>query len=88
METEEDRKAKLENNAATKRLRLAMETDEERKARLEKMVATTQLRLSLGTEEERRAQKKKPYEFDLDLISKTYFFQGMSSLTLLWEPFF
>ena len=37
METEEERRARLENDAATKRLRLAMETEEERKARLEKM---------------------------------------------------
>ena len=47
METEEERRARLENDAATKRLRLAMETDEERKARLEKMVATSQLMLAL-----------------------------------------
>ena len=47
METEEERRARLENDAATKRLRLAMEMDEERKARLEKMVATTQLILVL-----------------------------------------
>ena len=47
METEEERRARLENDAATKRLRLAMETDEERKARLEKMVATTQLIFAL-----------------------------------------
>ena len=47
-------KARLENDVATKRFRLAMETDEKRKARLEKMVATTQLRLALETEEERR----------------------------------
>ena len=47
METEEERRARLENDAATKRLRLAMETDEQRKARLEKMVATAQLMLAL-----------------------------------------
>ena len=47
METEEERRARLENDAATKRLRLAMETDEERKSRLEKMVATTELMLAL-----------------------------------------
>ena len=41
----DERKAKLENDAANKRLRLAMEMDEERKARLEKMVSTTQLML-------------------------------------------
>ena len=58
METEEDRRVKLENDVATKWLRLAMETDEERKARLEKMVSTTLLRLALETEEERRAKKK------------------------------
>ena len=47
METKEKRRARLENDAATKRLRLAMETDEERKSRLEKMVATTQPMLDL-----------------------------------------
>ena len=66
VETEEERRATLENNAATKRLRLAMETDEERKARLEKTVATTQLMLALETEEERRAKKRN--EFELDFI--------------------
>ena len=59
MKTEEERRARLENDAA-------METDEERKARLEEMVATTQLRLTLETEEERRA--KKGMGFNLDLI--------------------
>ena len=47
METEEERRARLENDAATKRLRLATEMDKERKARLEKMVATTELMLAL-----------------------------------------
>ena len=47
METGEERRARLENDAATKWLRLAMEIDEERKARLEKMVATAQLMLAL-----------------------------------------
>ena len=47
METEDERRERLENDEATKRLRLAMETDEERKARLEKMVATAQLMLAL-----------------------------------------
>ena len=56
-ETKEEGRARLENDAATKWLRLAIETDEERKARLEKMVATTQFRLALETEEERRAKK-------------------------------
>ena len=43
METEDERRGRLENDEATKQLRLAMETDKERKARLEKMVATTQV---------------------------------------------
>ena len=47
METKEERRARLENDAAAKRLGLVMEKDEEKKARLEKMVATTQLMLSL-----------------------------------------
>ena len=47
METEEERRARLENDAATTWLRLAMEMDKERKARLEKMVATTELMLAL-----------------------------------------
>ena len=47
MEIDKERRARLENDAATKRLRLAMEMDEERKARLETMVATTQLMLAL-----------------------------------------
>ena len=47
METEEERRARLENDAASKRLRLAMETDEERKSTREKMVATAQLMLAL-----------------------------------------
>ena len=53
METEDER-ARLENDAATKWLKLVMETEEERKARLVKMVATTQLRLALEAEDERR----------------------------------
>ena len=55
-----------------------MEMDEEIKTRLEKKVATIQLRLALETEEEKEEQKRNG--FDLDLISKTHFFQGMSSL--------
>ena len=47
VETKEERRGRLENDAATKRLRLAMEMDKERKARLKKMVATTQLMLGL-----------------------------------------
>ena len=47
METEEERRARLENEAATKWLRLAMERDEERVTRLGKMVATAQLMLDL-----------------------------------------
>ena len=47
METEEERRARLENDAAIKRLRLAMEMDKEGKARLEKMVVTAQLMFAL-----------------------------------------
>ena len=47
METEEERRARQENVAATKLLSLAMEMDKERKSRLEKMVATAQLMLGL-----------------------------------------
>ena len=47
METNEERRARMENVAATKRLRLTMEMDEERKSRLEKMVATAQIMLAL-----------------------------------------
>ena len=47
METGEERRAKLENDAATKRLRVAMEMNEERKARLEKIVATAQVMVAL-----------------------------------------
>ena len=69
METDEERRGRLENDVATKWLRLAMEMDEERKARLEKMVATTQIRLARETEEERRAKKEWILiGFDLDLI--------------------
>ena len=47
METEEERRARLENYAATKRLSLVIEKDEERKARLEKVVATAQFMIAL-----------------------------------------
>ena len=45
VETAEEGRARLENDAATKRLSLVMETDEERKPKLEKMVATAQVML-------------------------------------------
>ena len=47
VETEEERRARLGNVAATKLLSLAMEMDKERKSRLEKMVANSQLMLAL-----------------------------------------
>ena len=47
METEEERRARLENVAATILLNLAMGMDKERKSRLEKMVATAQFMLAL-----------------------------------------
>ena len=46
METDEERRGRLENDAATKRLRLAMETDDETQTRLDRMSANQQLRLS------------------------------------------
>ena len=46
METDEERKARLEKMVATERLRSAME----------KMVATERLRLAMEREEERRAR--------------------------------
>ena len=47
METEEERRARQENVAATEWLSLAMEMDKERKSRLEKVVVTAQLMLAL-----------------------------------------
>ena len=66
METEDERRARLENDAATKRLRLVMETEEERKARLVKKVVTTQLRLAMEAEDERSAKKWIGFGFNLD----------------------
>ena len=71
METEEDRRAKLENDVATKQLRLAIETDEERKARLEKMV-------SVGLGDRKKEEQNKRMDFIYISFSKTYFFQGTS----------
>ena len=56
METDEERRARLENDEATKWL--SHETDEERKARLEKMVATKWLRLAMEAVEERTPLEK------------------------------
>ena len=47
METEEERRARLENDATTKQLSFVMETGRRKKARLEKMVATAQVMLAL-----------------------------------------
>ena len=52
METEEDRRARLESDAATKRLRLALETEEERRARLEHLSDNQHLRLSSEAQDE------------------------------------
>ena len=51
------RRARLDYDAATKRLSLAMETDEERKARLEKMVATKWLFMEMDKERKARLEK-------------------------------
>ena len=64
---DEERKARLEKMAATKRFRLAMEKDEERKARLEKVVAIPH---SSGWpwRQRKKEDKKEKNGFDLDLI--------------------
>ena len=56
METDEERKVRLEKMVATKRLRLAMQTVEGRAARLEKIVATTHAQVGPGDRGERRAK--------------------------------
>ena len=43
METEEERRARQENDAATKQLRLTVEMEEKRKVRLEKMATAHSL---------------------------------------------
>ena len=59
VETEEERRLRLENDADTKWLSLAMQMDEERKARLEKMVATKRLKLAMETDKKRKARLEK-----------------------------
>ena len=49
METDEERRGRLENDAAAKQLSLSMETDEERRGRLENDAATKQFRLAMET---------------------------------------
>ena len=61
METEEERRARPENDTATKQLRLAMETEEDRTARLEKMVAWT-------WRQSQKEEQQKKLNFDLILI--------------------
>ena len=62
METEEERRARLQNDAATKQLSLVMETEEERKARL------TQLRLAQESEDQRSA--KNGMDLRLEFLNK------------------
>ena len=64
VEMEEEKRASLKNDAATKRLRLAIETDK-KESKTGEVVDTTQLSLALVTEEERRAKKN---GFDFDVI--------------------
>ena len=71
VETEEDRRAKLENDVATTRLRLAMETDEGRKARLDGINHTPQV--GPGDRGKKKSKKKEWLLFIFD--SKTYFFK-------------
>ena len=66
METEEERRERLENDAAAKRLRLAMETDEDGKARLEKMVAYHTAQVGPG-DRGRKKSKKKGFGFGFNL---------------------
>ena len=61
----------LEKVVASKQLKIAMETDVERKARLESWPWRR-----------RKKEEQKRNEFNLDLISKFFYFQGMSSLAL------
>ena len=63
MEMEEERRARLENDAATKRLRLAMEMEKVRIARPEKMVATNTAQVGPGDRGRKKSKKK-----GLDLI--------------------
>ena len=60
LETEEDGRARPENDTATKRLRLAMETDEEKQAKLEKMITNTAQAV--------RQRKKEEQKNGFDLI--------------------
>ena len=75
MEAEEERRTRLENDAATKPLKLAMELDEEREARLEKMVATAQLIVSCSRpfpfyyEEEGKGRLRETTQLMLALIN-------------------
>ena len=66
METDEERRGRLENDVATKQLRLAMEMDDETQARLEKMVATKRLRLAMETDKERCVAALMQQRCDLD----------------------
>ena len=64
METEEERKVRLENDAATKRLRLVMEKKKESKTREDGSHHTAQVGLGgIG-----RKNSKKGNGFNLDLI--------------------
>ena len=69
MEMEEERRGRLENDAATKRLRLAMETDEERKARLKKR----QLQHSSGWPLRQRKKEEQNWSF-----KKQFFCNGLA----------
>ena len=82
METEEERRATLENDAATKRLRLVMETEEERKARLVKMYHTAQV--GPGSRGRKKCKKWNGYYLYFIWILFGIFktFQGMCSLAL------
>ena len=56
METDEERRARLEHLSANQHLRLSTETNDERAARLERLSANQHLRLSTETNDERAAR--------------------------------
>ena len=83
VETEKERSARLENDAATKRLRLAMEID---KSKTGEDGSYHTAQVDPGDRGSRKSKKKK--EFDLDLIwieigvFKNKKLKGMTSLAL------
>ena len=93
IQEEEERVVSKDNEnqrqATLKRLKRGDENELEKNLRLEKVVASKQLKFAMEMDVERKARgdggrkkSKKRNEFNLDLISKTFFLQGISSLAL------